>query len=228
MPLETGTTIAQLVSSNPLSSDNVSEGDDHLRLIKAVLKAQFPGAGLQGFNTPITATEAELNFLSGVTSNVQDQLNTLTQSVNDNAGALLAPAGTRMIFNNNSAPVGWTQDTGAAMQNSMMRVVDINSVSSGGTDNPISYDHTHVVEGHVLSVGELPSHSHPAVDGGNFTITNAGTQFVLDGGNDFAYKTSTVTDSTGSDEAHDHSLTALDVTDQFTPKYIDVIVAVKD
>jgi len=63
MGLETGTTIASFISSNPTSADPVNEGDNHLRLIKSVLKAQFPGAAALGYNIPITATEAELNSL---------------------------------------------------------------------------------------------------------------------------------------------------------------------
>ena len=42
MGIETGNFISNLNSSNPLSSDNVSEGDDHLRLLKNVLKKTFP------------------------------------------------------------------------------------------------------------------------------------------------------------------------------------------
>ena len=38
MALESGTYISQLNSANPTTSDDVAEGDDHLRLIKAVLK----------------------------------------------------------------------------------------------------------------------------------------------------------------------------------------------
>jgi hypothetical protein len=63
MGLETGVTIAQLDSAWPLGGDQKSQGDDHLRLIKAVLKAQFPGVAGLGFNTPITATESDLNAL---------------------------------------------------------------------------------------------------------------------------------------------------------------------
>lgn len=44
MGLETGTFISDLVSSNPPSTDLESQGDDHLRLIKSVLQASFPGA----------------------------------------------------------------------------------------------------------------------------------------------------------------------------------------
>lgn len=63
MGLEAGTTISSLITSNPTSSDPVNQGDDHIRLIKSVLQAQFPGSTSTGFNTAITATEAELNSL---------------------------------------------------------------------------------------------------------------------------------------------------------------------
>jgi len=65
MALESGTYISQLNSANPTTSDDVAEGDDHLRLIKAVLKNQF--SGLTG-TTAISSSEAELNILDGVTA----------------------------------------------------------------------------------------------------------------------------------------------------------------
>ena len=42
MSLESATTIAQLVASNPTPTDPKSQGDDHLRLIKSVLQNSFP------------------------------------------------------------------------------------------------------------------------------------------------------------------------------------------
>ncbi len=42
MALETGNYISSLVKTNPVSSDNVSEGDDHLQLVKKILKQTFP------------------------------------------------------------------------------------------------------------------------------------------------------------------------------------------
>lgn len=63
MPLENAMTIAQLDSTWPLGLDSSSRGDDHLRLLKAVLKAQFPGADGHGYSKPITVTEDELNTL---------------------------------------------------------------------------------------------------------------------------------------------------------------------
>jgi len=56
MPLESATYIGSLNSSNPQASDAMSQGDDHIRLIKAVLKSTFPN--LTGAVTP---TQDELN-----------------------------------------------------------------------------------------------------------------------------------------------------------------------
>jgi hypothetical protein len=95
MSLESATTIAGLVATNPASGDAVSQGDDHLRLLKAVLKAQFPGAAAGGFAIPITATEAELNYVHGVKSAIQTQLN----------GAV--PIGTVVAFWGIVAPTNW-------------------------------------------------------------------------------------------------------------------------
>lgn len=44
MPLEVASFISQLVATNPDSDDDVPQGDDHLRLIKAVLQATFPNS----------------------------------------------------------------------------------------------------------------------------------------------------------------------------------------
>jgi hypothetical protein len=43
MPLEAATYVNDLVITNPASGDQRSEGDDHLRLVKTVLKATLPG-----------------------------------------------------------------------------------------------------------------------------------------------------------------------------------------
>lgn len=61
MPLESGTYIADLVATNPTSTDPKSAGDDHLRLLKAVLQATF--AGFAGMIV-VTGTEA-----AGATAN---------------------------------------------------------------------------------------------------------------------------------------------------------------
>lgn len=69
--LETATYIHELVATNPVgATDPKSQGDDHVRMIKATLLNTFPN-----INGPITPTHTELNYVDGVTSAVQTQLN---------------------------------------------------------------------------------------------------------------------------------------------------------
>lgn len=56
MSLETGNWISDLNSSNPLGSDAKSQGDDHLRLVKTVLKNHFPNAATSSGTNIITLT----------------------------------------------------------------------------------------------------------------------------------------------------------------------------
>ena len=77
MALETATYISQLTATNPVASDSVSVGDDHIRMLKTVLKTQF--SGLSG-TTAITATEAELNYLDLATLGTSADSKVLTQA----------------------------------------------------------------------------------------------------------------------------------------------------
>jgi len=69
MALETGTYISDLVSTNPVASDNISDGDNHIRLLKSTVKATFPNV-----SGAVTPTHTELNYVDGVTSPLQTQL----------------------------------------------------------------------------------------------------------------------------------------------------------
>lgn len=70
MPVESATYIAQLNALAPGGpTDPFSQGDDHLRLLKSVLKATFPNA-----TGAVTPTPAEFNTLVGATSAIQTQL----------------------------------------------------------------------------------------------------------------------------------------------------------
>jgi hypothetical protein len=56
MALESATHINDLVATNPTSSDNVSDGDNHIRLIKLAVKTTFPN-----ITGAMTKTHTELN-----------------------------------------------------------------------------------------------------------------------------------------------------------------------
>jgi hypothetical protein len=70
MGLETGTFINSLNAANPTTNDPKSQGDDHLRLIKSVIRNTFTA-----ITGAINATHTELNFVQGVTGAIQTQLN---------------------------------------------------------------------------------------------------------------------------------------------------------
>ena len=76
MTVESASYISQLDTTLPTAADLISEGDDHLRLTKAVLKTQFPNFG----TTAIAASAAEVNYSVGVTSAIQPQLNAKANS----------------------------------------------------------------------------------------------------------------------------------------------------
>ena len=79
MAIETFEFIDDLNAANPTPTDNVSEGDDHLRGLKTTLKNTFPNV-----TGAINATETELNYVDGVTSNIQTQLDNInTDLLND-------------------------------------------------------------------------------------------------------------------------------------------------
>jgi len=97
MGLETGTYISELVSANPTATDPISQGDDHLRLIKTVLKNQF--SGLSG-TTAVTADGAEMNLLDGCTATTTElnYLDITTLGTSANSKAVTQSAGGAIIL----------------------------------------------------------------------------------------------------------------------------------
>ena len=82
MALESGTYINSLNTSNPASTDGLSQADDHLRLVKSTVKATFPNV-----TGAVTATHTELNLIDGVTAttaelNILDGVTSTTAELN--------------------------------------------------------------------------------------------------------------------------------------------------
>lgn len=87
MSLETGTYINSLVSTNPVSGDPKSQGDDHLRLIKSTILSTWPN-----ITGAVTPTHTELNYVDGVTSAIQTQIDAKSPIANPTfTGAPAAP-----------------------------------------------------------------------------------------------------------------------------------------
>lgn len=78
MGIETATYINGLDATLPAAGDNFSQGDDHLRLLKSTIKTTFPNV-----TGAVNPTHTELNFVDGVTSNIQYQINTISAFVGE-------------------------------------------------------------------------------------------------------------------------------------------------
>lgn len=88
MGLETGTYISDLVTTNPIgATDPKSQGDDHLRLLKTVIKNTFPG-------------------MAGTAWRIQVKTGTYTVVLNDNMSVIRATSGTWSLNYTAAATLG--------------------------------------------------------------------------------------------------------------------------
>lgn len=67
MALESGTYIDSLDAANPATTDGLSQADDHMRLIKATIKATFPNltGAVTLTHTQVNALETRVDDLEG-------------------------------------------------------------------------------------------------------------------------------------------------------------------
>ena len=240
--VETGTTISQLDNNWPLADDPINEGDDHIRLIKSVLKTQFPGSGGQGFTEAVLPTAKEINTLVGIdtTQTLQEQINGIEGNTN-----LSAPPGTILFFFNAAPPAGW--DLVPDNNDSMLRTNGIAGGGFGGTDSPGSFDvqHSHTTGGHALTTAEMPNHAHAMfanVDNNvdlSTVFESVATNFDAgtSGANTYRMKsgggttpslgaTSTNGSSSGPGDAHTHGPTGT-YSNSFNPRYVYVVMGSK-
>ena len=146
--------INDLNSEWPLGTDYPSDGDNHLRGIKNVLKRTFPT-----MNGPLTRPLAELN---------QPEI----------------PSGTRMLFMQATAPVGWTRAGNFPERwNVVIGASTDEGNFYGGEDDPIYMDkvpsHTHVVSG--VSDNQNNNHTHAGITFDQDTShTHSGTTSNVD------------------------------------------------
>lgn len=231
-------------TTTPVGSDLLSQGDDKIREMKVAIQtalragevagddvegveAIFPGAspstapvyryrGLKG-TTAERPTAGQYGFYFNTTRNVLQRDN--GTSWDDIGGSF--PSGTKSIFCQSSAPVGWTQDV--TNNDKALRVV---SGSGGGAGGVVSFsqysNHTHTTSAHTLSIDEIPAHTHdielyqfgPGGPDGPASINDT-TQFTITGN----------TESIGGGGSHSHTPTTV-ATGQLA--YVDVIVCSKD
>ena len=170
MTVETASYISQLDPTYPAAGDPKSEGDNHLRLVKTVLKTQFPNFG----TAAISATAAEVNYLVGVTSGVQTQLNALDTGKASKSGA--AYTGTHDFTGATlTVPTQTTGDaTTKAASTAFVSATAFNAALPGQTGNGgkfVTTDGTNASWSNIYGTPTLISTNTNAVNGGFYVLT---------------------------------------------------------
>ena len=127
MALESTTFISGLVVTNPTSSDNISDGDNHIRLLKSTVRATFPNV-----TGAVTGTHTAIN--SAVTSaNAATNANTASQIVKrDGSGNFSAGTITAALTGNVTGNVSGSAGTAStAVRWTTARTISLTGHVSG-------------------------------------------------------------------------------------------------
>jgi microcystin-dependent protein len=217
MGLEAATYINQLVVSNPAGTDDRSQGDDHIRLIKSTLKNTFPN-------------------VDGAVTVTDEQLNSIGQPGNLNfPGMIVMWSGA--IAN---IPAGWKLCNGVGaisngnpVPNLSNRFIIGSITNSGGTYNvgntggSANIVVTGSTNGHALTVNQLPAHNHDL-----WSLESSAVP--LDGGMGLSKASSSQgaqlmggTGNTGGGATHSHGLNVT-LTNANIPPYFALAFIIKD
>lgn len=131
-------------------------------------------------------------------------------------------AGTAMMFQQTSAPTGWTKSV--TNNDKALRVVS-GAASTGGSVAFSTAFASQAVSGTVgsttLTTSTIPSHTHTATGAGT---VNPGSSIPCAGSGFGA--TTVTTSATGSGGSHNHSFTGTAIN--LAVQYVDVIIATKN
>jgi microcystin-dependent protein len=164
-------------------------------------------------------------------------------------GIDIIPAGSLMLFQQSSAPTGWTK--GTAHDNKALRVVT-GSASSGGSNTfAAAFNNNQTVSGttsstsvtitgstaaHTLTISEMPAHTHTEGGTQEFGTTSSTSTGVRNTGNS-SPGNQFETQSTGGGGSHSHDVGTLaggshthTFSDTFNldVQYVDLIICSKD
>ena len=123
------------------------------------------------------------------------------------------PTGTKMTFYQATAPLGWTQDANAALNDALLRTVTAGGGVTGGTNGFVAAPLT-ATASHTLTISEMPAHTH------SYTGPTVLASGYLGGVARYPPSAST-SGSTGGNAGHTHGIT-------WAPKYVDLIICTKD
>jgi hypothetical protein len=135
--------------------------------------------------------------------------------------ATVFPAGTKLAFQQTSAPTGWTKDTTAALNDSIMRIVT-GTASSGGSTAFSTWAAVTSTNAYTLTTSDIPSHNHAPGSGSSFRVAATGQANALSTQVGSTNGSANTTANTGSDGSHSHGVSSQNI------KYYDFIIASKD
>jgi hypothetical protein len=164
-----------------------------------------------------------------VTTNLKNPSSATNNIVLNPDGSITAsglqtfPVGTLMLFQQTSAPTGWTKQT--THNNKALRVVS-GAASFGGTTGFTSVftsrTPTGTVDNTTLTTAQIPSHTHSTgytwVGGPSYAIS------VPSKGGSWGFASGT--GAAGGGGAHNHGFTGTAM--DFAVQYVDLIIASKD
>lgn len=205
MALESATYISDLNVSNPAAGDGAAQGDDHLRLIKATLKATFPNV-----TGAVTLSHTELNAILGRLTSLElsgaqvgDLKHTARASASSGWALCYGQALSRTTYSALFAAIGTTFGSGDGV--STFNVPDLRGRTLVGLDN-MGGTSAGRVSGVLGAVGTtlggvggdqyFQAHSHGVTDPGH---THTGSTD--------AAGSHTHTGTTASSGAHSHTVT---------------------
>lgn len=226
--------------ANPANTQNINQGATRIREVKLdvrerlALDHSMAGDDNDGLHNKVTLLEQASAPTAAAgqgilyTRDVSGATALFFKGDDDVEHSVDFPSGTRMAFAQAAAPTGWTQYN--SITNYMMRVVN-NTVSGsyatswevngrGGSDSPILNNkvpsHTH-----TFTTGSSGAHTHFATGLDNLVGTGGGFNWGGPGGD---------LRETSISGAHTHSGTtaANGSASNWTPFYLDMILATKD
>lgn len=178
MALESSTYIDGLVPTNPTSSDGLSQGDDHLRLLKSTLKNSFPNV-----SGAVTATHTELSYTDGVTSSIQTQIDTKAPLASPTfTGTVVLPS-TTSVGNVSSTELGYLDGVTSSLQTQLDAKANTSSLGTAASLN-VGTSANNIVQ--LDGSAKLP-----AVDGSQLTNLNIPAGFSMPSGAVMPYAGST-------------------------------------
>jgi len=128
--------------------------------------------------------------------------------------------GTAMLFQQTSAPTGWTKQT--TVNDKALRVVSGTAGSGGSLAFSTVFGKT-ATDSFTLTTTEMPSHTHPPDGSGQvYVLTDQSADIPAGGG--IYYRGTRVTGATGATGSSGGHVHGMDIRVQ----YVDVIIATKD